>query len=70
MEHKVSDTGTGGEAAIEGMLTDLMYEIDLETLEGGTAAFIQSLHTSRRERGYLTEKQEAALHKVYREFMA
>ena len=56
------------QASIEGMLKDLMYEVDLETITGSTAEFIKSLNSQFSIYCSISPKQEAALRKIFIEF--
>lgn len=51
--------------SIKAMLDDLMLEIDLGALRY-SQDFVQDLNRSFKQYGRLTEKQEAALRKIYR----
>lgn len=55
--------------SIDGMLKDLMYDIDLGAVRHSTADFIKSLNETFRKYGKLSERQEASLRKTYREHM-
>jgi len=55
------------EESIEGMLAELMHEVDLETLQGSRAEFVKSLNEFYAERGFLSEKQQASLRKIFRD---
>ena len=54
--------------SVKAMLDDLMLEIDLGTVRF-SEDFIKSLNTQFRQTRTLSEKQELALRKVYREVM-
>ena len=56
------------EVSIDAMLKDLMLEIDLETLRYGQD-FVKDLNSFFIKNGFLTEKQQTALRKVYRNHM-
>ena len=51
--------------SIKAMLDDLMLEIDMETLKY-SVDFVKDLNRFFKERGFLSEKQETALRKIYR----
>lgn len=53
------------QVSVKAMLDDLMLEIDMEALRYGQD-FVKSLNESFKKYGRLTEKQEAALRKIYR----
>jgi hypothetical protein len=53
------------QVSIKAMLDDLMLEIDIGALRYGVD-FIKSLNDQFKDRGSLSEKQEAALRKIYR----
>lgn len=52
------------EPDIKGMLNDLMLEIDCGALRY-SQDFIKDLNKFYREKGFLSEKQEKALRKIY-----
>lgn len=56
------------QVSIKAMLDDLMVEIDLDALRYGQD-FIKDLNRFFKERGFLSEKQEASLRKIYRNHM-
>ena len=56
------------EVSIKAMLEDLLLEIDLDTLKY-SQEFIKDLNQFYKERGFLTEKQQIALRKIYRGHM-
>lgn len=51
--------------SVDGMLKDLMYEVEIETIQGSTATFIKSLNEGFKQYGSLTEKQESALRRIF-----
>lgn len=57
------------EPSIKGMLDDLLLEIDIGTLRY-SQDFVKSLAEFFKKNGYLTEKQQSALRRIYRNFMA
>ena len=50
---------------IEGMLKDLLYEADLETLSPNQSELIRSFSAQFKERGFLSDKQQNVLRKIY-----
>lgn len=52
---------------VDEMLTDLVYEVDLETLRESTARFVRGLAEDKKRRGFLTPDQITALKKTYNE---
>ena len=53
------------EVSISEMLKDLMLEIDMGALKYGQE-FVTDLNKFFKERGFLTEKQQTSLRKIYR----
>ena len=53
------------ERSIKGMLDDLLHEAAIETIQGGSVEFVKSVNEFYQKRGFLTEKQEAVLRKIF-----
>ncbi len=53
------------EVSIKAMLDDLLFEIDIDSLRH-SQDFVRDLARFFKERGHLTEKQESALRRIYR----
>ena len=56
------------QTAVKAMLEDLLCDIDCGALRFGVE-FVQDLNKHFKARGSLTEKQEAALRKIYTSHM-
>jgi hypothetical protein len=56
------------DVSIKGMFDDLQCDIDCEALRFGVD-FVKSLKEFYQKNGFLTEKQEASLRKIYRTHM-
>lgn len=56
---------TMSQVSVKAMLDDLMLEIDIDALRY-SVDFVKDLNRSFKQYGRLTDKQEAALRKIYR----
>lgn len=54
-----------GEETVKKMLTELMLEIELETITGTSVDFIRSLNSYFHQKGRLSPKQQFYLRKHY-----